>query len=64
MRYATITKLEDGEKVFGSKTAGKYHIQEWDKDGLLLSGTFLGSYEQAKNYAQAMRLDVREDFDE
>tara|TARA_B100000519_G_C13920853_1_gene286735 strand:+ start:107 stop:301 length:195 start_codon:yes stop_codon:yes gene_type:complete len=64
MRYATITKLEDGEKVFGSKTAGRYHIQEWDKDGLLLSGTFLGSYEQAKNYAHAMRLDVREDFDE
>ena len=64
MRYATITKLENDYKVFGSKTAGRYHIQEWDKDGLLLSGTFLGSYEQAKNYAHAMRLDVREDFDE
>ena len=50
--------------MLASKTAGQYHIQEWDKDGLLLSGTFLGSYEQAKNYAHAMKLDVREDFDE
>ena len=28
-RYATISKLEDGEKVLGSRTSGEFHVQEW-----------------------------------
>ncbi len=68
-RYCTITKLEDGEKVLGSHTAGPYHLQEWvSRDFIrhpeLQSGTFLKSYEQAVNYANAMKLEIRDEFDD
>lgn len=68
-RYCTITKLKEGEKVLGSRTSGSYHLQEWiARDFIrqpeLQSGTFLKSYEQAVNYANAMKLEIRDDFDD
>ena len=32
MRRATLEILQDGEKVFGSPTGGKYFVQEFENE--------------------------------
>tara|TARA_B100000405_G_scaffold291672_1_gene242606 strand:+ start:630 stop:842 length:213 start_codon:yes stop_codon:yes gene_type:complete len=68
-RYATISKLEDGEKVLGSRTSGEFHVQEWiERDFVwkpeLKSGAFFQSYELAMEYADGLACEIRDDLND
>ena len=47
MRTATIEILNEGEKIFGSRTAGEYFVREYE-DGEEMGGGFFKSITEAE----------------
>ena len=51
MKTATIEKLEKGEMVFGSPTAGEWFVKEFE-DGEKVGGCFFETLEGAEKYVK------------
>ncbi len=49
MKTATIEVLEQGEKVLGSKTSGKYFVREYENDQEI-GGSFFKTRDEAWKY--------------
>ena len=49
IRRATLEILQDGEKVFGSPTGGKYFVQEFENDEPR-GGSFFKTIQEAEKY--------------
>jgi hypothetical protein len=49
MRIATLEILDDGEKIFGSPTNGKYFVQEFE-GGEPRGGQFFKTLKEAKKH--------------
>ena len=47
MKRATIEVLDEGEKIFGSKTRGEFFVREYEDD-LEMSGSFYLTIEEAE----------------
>ena len=47
MKTATIEILNEGEKIFGSRTAGEYFVREYE-DGEEMGGGFFKTIEEAE----------------
>ena len=45
-----IIKLDEGEKVLGSKTRGQYWVRSYDLDGNEMSGSFFHELGEAVEY--------------
>ena len=45
-----IVKLDEGEKVLGSKTRGPYWVRNYDLDGTEMSGAFFEELGEAVEY--------------
>ena len=45
-----IIKLDEGEKVLGSKTRGPYWVRSYDLDGTEMSGAFFHELGEAVEY--------------
>lgn len=45
-----IIKLDEGEKVLGSKTRGQYWVRSYDLDGTEMSGAFFKELGEAVEY--------------
>ena len=48
-RRATLEILQDGEKIFGSNTGGKYFVQEFE-DEQPRGGSFFKTIQEAEKY--------------
>jgi len=48
-RRATLEILQDGEKIFGSPTGGKYFVQEFENDEPR-GGSFFKTIQEAEKY--------------
>ncbi len=53
MRTATLEKLNDGELIFGSPTAGKWFVREYEDD-VEMSGSFFDTEERAKAHIETL----------
>ena len=60
MRRATIQKMEEGEKVLGSPTVGRYHVLEY-MDDEQVGGQFFKTMKEANNHVSEY---IRESDDE
>ena len=49
MKRATLEILQDGEKIFGSNTGGKYFVQEFE-DEQPRGGSFFKTIQEAEKY--------------
>ena len=49
MKTATIEILEEGETIFGSRTAGEFFVREY-LDGEEMGGSFFKTEKEAKEY--------------
>ena len=49
IRRATLEILQDGEKIFGSPTNGRYFVQEFE-DGEPRGGSFFETIQEAEKY--------------
>ncbi len=49
MRKATIQKMEEGEKVLGSPTVGRYHVREY-MDDEYVGGQFFETMKDANEH--------------
>ena len=49
MRRATLEILQEGEKIFGSNTGGKYFVQEFE-DEQPRGGSFFKTIQEAEKY--------------
>ena len=49
IRRATLEILQDGEKVFGSPTGGKYFVQEFENDEPR-GGAFFNTIQEAEKH--------------
>ena len=49
MKRATLEILQDGEKIFGSNTQGKYFVQEFE-DEQPRGGSFFKTIQEAEKY--------------
>ena len=49
MRTATIQKMEEGEKVLGSPTVGRYHVLEY-MDDEQVGGQFFKTMKEANDH--------------
>ena len=49
IRRATLEILQDGEKVFGSPTGGKYFVQEFENDEPR-GGSFFKTIQEAEKH--------------
>ena len=49
MRRATLEILQDGEKVFGSPTGGKYFVQEFENEEPR-GGSFFKTIQEAEKH--------------
>ena len=47
MKTATIEILNEGEKIFGSRTAGEYFVREYE-DGEEMGGGFFNTMKEAE----------------
>ena len=47
MRTATVEILEEGEKIFGSRTSGEYMVRRFE-DGIEMGGGFFKTMEEAE----------------
>ena len=46
MKRATIEVLDEGEKIFGSKTRGEFFVRQYEDD-LEMTGSFYQTIEEA-----------------
>ena len=51
MKRATIEVLDEGEKIFGSKTRGEFFVREYEDD-LEMSGSFYLTIEEAVHHVR------------
>ena len=51
MNHATIEVLDEGEKIFGSKTRGEFFVREY-VDDLEMSGSFYLTIEEAVDHVR------------
>jgi hypothetical protein len=49
MKSATIQKMEEGEKVLGSPTVGRYHVREY-MDDEYVGGQFFETMKDANEH--------------
>ena len=49
MRRATLEILQDGEKIFGSNTGGKYFVQEFENEEPK-GGSFFKTIQEAERH--------------
>ena len=49
MKRATLEILQDGEKIFGSNTGGKYFVQEFE-DEQPRGGSFFKTIQEAEKH--------------
>ena len=53
MRTATLEVLEEGELIFGSRTAGSYFVREYEDD-VEMGGSFFKTEEEAKAHMETL----------
>ena len=51
MKHATIEVLDEGEKIFGSKTRGEFFVREYE-NGEEMAGTFYLTIEEAVDHVR------------
>ena len=51
MKHATIEILDEGEKIFGTKTSGEFFVREYE-DGQEMSGSFYLTIEEAVEHVR------------
>ena len=59
-RRATLEILQDGEKVFGAPTGGKYFVQEFENEEPR-GGSFFKTIQEAEKHM--VEYEAGEDFD-
>ena len=60
IRRATLEILQDGEKIFGSPTGGKYFVQEFENEEPR-GGSFFKTIQEAEKHM--VEYEAGEDFD-
>ena len=58
MRTATIEILNEGETVFGSRTAGEYFVREYE-DNVEMSGSFYKTINEAEAHVREYQNDEK-----
>ena len=62
MKTATIEILNEGEKIFGSRTAGEYFVREYE-DGEEMGGGFFKTMKEAESLRdKALKIGDRDAF--
>ena len=54
MRTTTIEELNEGELIFGSRTAGKWFVREYEDD-VEIGGSFFNTEEKANAYIETLK---------
>ena len=53
MKTATLEILDEGELIFGTRTAGSYFVREYE-DNEEMSGSFFKTEEEAKAHVKTL----------
>jgi hypothetical protein len=53
MKTTTLEELNEGELIFGSRTAGRWFAREYE-DGVEVAGSFFNTKEEAKAYIETL----------
>ena len=53
MRSSTLEVLNEGELIFGTRTAGSYFVREYE-DNIEMSGSFVKTEEEAKTHMETL----------
>ena len=53
MRTTTLEELNEGELIFGSRTAGKWFVREYEDD-VEMGGSFFNTEEEAKAHIETL----------
>ena len=53
MRTSTLEILNEGELIFGTRTAGSYFVREYE-DNIEMSGSFFKTEEEAKTHMETL----------
>ena len=53
MRTTTLEELNEGELIFGSRTAGKWFVREYEDD-VEMGGSFFKTEEEAKAHIETL----------
>ena len=53
MKTATLEVLNEGELIFGTRTAGSYFVREYE-DNIEMSGSFFKTEEEAKTHMKTL----------
>ena len=53
MKTATLEELNEGELIFGSRTAGRWFAREYE-DGVEMGGHFFKTEEEAKSHIETL----------
>ena len=53
MKTTTIEVLNEGELIFGTRTAGSYFVREYE-DNIEMSGSFFKTEEEAKTHMKTL----------
>ena len=53
MRTSTLEVLNEGELIFGARTAGSYFVREYEDD-VEMSGSFFKTEEEAKTHMKTL----------
>ena len=54
MKTATLEVLNEGELIFGSRTAGKWFVREYEDD-VEIGGSFFKTEEKANAYIETFK---------
>tara|TARA_B100000287_G_scaffold420154_1_gene459186 strand:- start:36 stop:206 length:171 start_codon:yes stop_codon:yes gene_type:complete len=54
MKTTKLEKLNEGELIFGSPTAGKWLVREYEDD-IEMGGSFFNSEEEAKAHIETLK---------
>jgi len=53
MKTITLEVLNEGELIFGTRTAGSYFVREYE-DNIEMSGSFFKTEEEAKTHMETL----------
>jgi hypothetical protein len=53
MKTATLEVLNEGELIFGTRTAGSYFVREYE-DNIEMGGAFFKTEEEAKTHMKTL----------
>ena len=53
MKTSTLEVLNEGELIFGTRTAGSYFVREYE-DNIEMSGSFFKTEEEAKTHMETL----------